>query len=86
MHERRRIIALSAFAVIVISGIVGSVGVLHYALMSPGEDSWSHYEGGGMFITSAPSATGDWKAVVYASACTGHGDIYCKSGGGITRI
>lgn len=46
-----------------------------------GIDSWKHYEGGGTFDTRAPSLSPDGQYLAYASACTGHGDIYLiKSG------
>ncbi len=41
-----------------------------------GEDSWAHYQAGGMFVTSSPSASRNSSPVVFASVCTGRGDIY----------
>ena len=63
-----------AFVVLCVSfvGFVSSCDNL-----SPtGEDSWKHYENGGMFVTASPSLSPTGKYMVYASACTGHGDIY----------
>src|ERR1700716_1245986 len=37
---------------------------------------WQHYEGGGAYSGTAPSASPDGKSVVYSTPVTGHGDIY----------
>lgn len=40
------------------------------------QDSWAHYENGGMFYTQPPSLTADRSRLAYATPCSGHGDIY----------
>jgi Tol biopolymer transport system component len=42
----------------------------------PGEDSWKHYSGGGMYATGSPSMSPDGATIVFSSPRTGHGDIY----------
>jgi len=50
-------------------------------LHSTNEDSWQDYLNGATFNTRTPSLSPDGQYLVYASACTGHGDIYLiKSG------
>ncbi len=71
--------ALSLFARMSIGGVVLLASCNH--LTETGEDSWEHYKNGGMFHTRSPSLSPDGQYLAYASACTGHGDIYViKSG------
>ena len=42
------------------------------------ESRWAQFESGGFFATAAPSLSADGKSLVYASACTGRGDIYIR--------
>ena len=44
------------------------------------EDSWSDYISGGRFNTDSPSISPDGHSLVYASPCTGKGDIYITRG------
>ncbi len=60
---------------------VGLICIVCSSCTPKGVDSWSHYRGGGMFVTEAPSLSSDGQYLTYATACTGHGDIYVfKSG------
>ena len=50
-----------------------------------GHDSWQHYQNGGMFDTRCVSLSPDGQYLAYASACTGHGDIYVIKNGARNR-
>ncbi len=53
-----------------------------------GEDSWAHYQGGGMYATGSPSMSPDGSTIVFSSPRTGNGDIYKvdRDGGNRTRL
>ncbi len=50
-------------------------------LAGRGQDSWQHYQNGGMFDAGCVSLSPDGQCLAYASACTGHGDIYLIKNG-----
>jgi hypothetical protein len=62
---------------------VASVALLMFSgcLAGRGQDSWQHYQNGGMFDVRWVSLSPDGEYLTYPSPCTGHGDIYViKSG------
>jgi Tol biopolymer transport system component len=50
-----------------------------------GEDSWSHYKGGGVFPTNSGSMSEDGQVIVFASPRTGNGDIYAVARNGTAK-
>ena len=51
-----------------------------------GDDSWAHYEGGGMFQAGPPVLSPDGSAVVFATPCSGRGDIVRVNRDGTGRV
>lgn len=51
-----------------------------------GEDHWTHYEGGGMFVTDSPSMSPDGSTVVFSSPCSGRGDVVRVNRDGTGRV
>jgi Tol biopolymer transport system component len=51
-----------------------------------GEDSWAHYQGGGLFDPGTPTLSPDGTAIVYATPCSGRGDIVRVNRGGTGRV
>ncbi|SIO09144.1 WD40-like Beta Propeller Repeat [Singulisphaera sp. GP187] len=74
-----RVDAFRASLVLLCFGFVGLLSSCNY-VAPEGEDSWQNYVDGGMFVTASPSLSPIGDRMVYASACTGHGDIYVMNG------
>ncbi len=66
-----------------------SICILFVALPSTSlraDDSWKHYENGGSLVTSSPTVSRDGGVLVYATPCSGHGDIYSIKRGADTPV
>lgn len=51
-----------------------------------GEDSWAHFEGGGIFDGGTPSMSPDGTTLVYSSPCSGRGDVVRVNRDGTGRV
>jgi hypothetical protein len=74
---RRKIIAATTVTLLVCAMV--AVIVLKWCwpeVFYVGEDSWKHYQHGGIFSNASPSLLREGRDLVYASPCTGNGDIY----------
>lgn len=55
-----------------ISGLALSISLLAGCY---GEDHWSHYKGGGLFVAGGPSISPNGSAIIYSTPSSGYGDI-----------
>jgi Tol biopolymer transport system component len=76
--------------IIVVCAIIGFVGwrLTDSIVTQAAHDRWRVFEDGGMFFCGAPSESSDGERIVFASACSGDGDIYVvdRMTGATTRL
>ncbi len=90
MNERRSailvwIVAIAAMVLGAACCCGGPIALL-LSQFPMGNDSWTHYSSGGMFVTHSPSLSVGGGEIVFSTPATGHGDIYLANiKSGVTR-
>ena len=79
LNKKMRAFYATTIIICSVSGVFLMGDVLLRKILFVGEDSWGHYTSGGEFLKEAPSGYSDGRKLVYASVCTGHGDIYTRT-------